>query len=1146
MSYHLKGMTVPPLSSPHHLLDNHYAIIVIGSGYGGAIIASRLSRAGQQICLLEKGREFAVGEYPNNPSEIFSNLQINSFDGFHGSPQGLYHVYLDKEISALVGCGLGGTSLINANVALRADKRVFEDSCWPQALKDDLTGLMEESYQHAQAMLKPQPYPDTFPSLTKMQALQQSAASLGQPFNRPPITVNFEEGMNHVGVIQHPCQLCGDCVSGCNYAAKNTLTMNYLPDAKYHGAMIFSQIDVQYLEKTDEKWAIYYYDQTSAKNNLSKQLRFLTADFVVLAAGTLGSTEILLRSKMRYLELSNQVGQQFSGNGNVLAFAYNNPRSIHGIGFGTQAPEERTPVGPSITGSIDMRNRTRLEDSFTIEEGAIPGGAAAFLPHIFALSAHYTRQNTGPIDFVQENQRMIENTMWGTNSGAMEHTQTFFVTSHDNSNGQLFLANDQLRISWAQAEKQPIFAKIDAALATATHSLGGSFISKPIWTQAAGHTLITMHPLGGCSMSEDARNGVVNHKGQVFCHSTGNSVYENLYICDGSIIPRSLGVHPLLTISALAERCAALIANDKGWTINYEFSSLPQYQEAIQGTSLAFTETMRGRLSTAILDDYEKSYADAKSTPFEFTLTITILSLQKMLTASRHLAEVTGTVSLPAFSKSPLIVTQGLFQLFANDKAQINTHKILYRLILQSVEGDFYELEGFKLIHNNPGSDIWEDSIILYATLYQINQERRLCGKGMLKILLADFIQQLTAVQVLNTIDPVKILTAKAQFGHFFAGILYQIYSGTFTKTAYFNPQTTSRQKRKLRLKTPESHFVRTPDQQELRLTHYHGGKKGPVILSHGLGASSLIFSIDTIDTTLVEYLCEHGYDVWLLDYRGSIALPTTQTFYNADTIALYDYPTAVAEVRKLTKANDVQMIAHCFGAITLCMSMLAGLQGVRSALFSQIAAHMVVDAPEKMKAGLYLPSFLNKLGVTSLTAYANIYPDWEQTLFDLSLTLPNMTSEQLCHLASCRRITFLYGQLYEHAQLNPLTHEYLHEMFGTANIASFEQLALMIKQGHVVSAHNEEIYMLYAKRLALPITFLHGEKNRCFLPASTEKTYQLLREINGPVFYKRHVIPDYGHMDCIFGKNALKDVYPLILQHLEENVRLTNKTIIT
>lgn len=1125
---------MPSLSSPHYDLQSYYPVIVIGSGYGGAIVASRLARAGQHVCLLERGREFQVGEYPNNEFEALNNLQIDGLPGYRGSRTGLYHVYFDKEISAFVGCGLGGTSLVNANVSLRAEKRVFEDSCWPQALQDDFSTLMEGGYRHAEEMLKPTPYPEDFPPLAKMQALQKSAVALGERFYRPPINVNFREGVNHVGVVQHPCKLCGDCVSGCNYAAKNTLIMNYLPDAKNHNAEIFTQIAVHYLEYLGGRWVVYYQDLSATDE--AEPIHFITTDLVVLSAGTFGSTEILLRSKAKGLKLSDQVGKRFSGNGDVLAFGYNNKEPIDGIGFGSHSPEGRTPVGPCITGIIDMRNRSRLEDGFVIEEGSIPGGMATFLPKVFALSAKFVGINTDQENILAQNQLELESVIGGPYYGAANHTQTFLVMSHDDGEGELLLENDQLRISWPNVGDQSGFAKINEALEAATRPLGGTYIPNPIWSSVSEHTLITVHPLGGCVLGIDASKGVVNHKGQVFCDQTGKAIYENLYVCDGSIIPRSLGVNPLLTISALAERCAALIAKDRFWRIDYSLPSIPQNVEQPETVGLMFTETMRGRLSTTVLNDYESAYSDEGSIPFEFTLTIMTPDLQKMLAEPKHSAKIIGEVSIPVFSKKPLVVTQGEFQLFVETSSNVDTRKMIYQLTLNSVEGTSYEFEGYKLIHNDPGIDVWKDTTTLYVTLYDLKNARRLCGKGILKILPADFMHQLTTMRILNTEDPIEKLSAAARFGNFFAGTLYQTYGGIFAKTSLFNPQAAPRQKRVLRVAAPEIYFCTTTDQQHLRLTRYRGGDKGPVILSHGLGVSSLIFSIDTIETNLLEYLFAHGFDVWLLDYRASIDLPAANTSFSGDEIALYDYPAAIAKVLEITGARDVQMVAHCFGATTLCMAMLAGLQGVRSILFSQIAANVVAPEAAKIKAGLFLPSFLEKLGISSLTAYADTNENWQQKLFDTSLKFANLSAEEQCQSAVCRRISFLYGQLYEHSQLNQSTHDNLHEMFGLANIKSFEHLALMVRKGHIVNAEGEESYLSHLDRLALPITFIHGEENHCFLPESTAITYQLLQEKNGASFYERHLIPNYGHIDCIFGKNAVKDVYPYILNHLEAN----------
>jgi cholesterol oxidase len=106
--------------------------------------------------------------------------------------------------------------------------------------------------------------------------------------------------------------------------------------------------------------------------------------------------------------------------------------------------------------------------------------------------------------------------------------------------------------------------------------------------------------------------------------------------------------------------------------------------------------------------------------------------------------------------------------------------------------------------------------------------------------------------------------------------------------------------------------------------------------------------------------------------------------------------------------------------------------------------------------------------------------------------------------------------------------------MFGVANMKAFMHLARLANTGHLVDFDGGNVYMPHLDRLAIPITFIHGEQNECFLPESTELTVKELASANGSNLYNRHVIPGYGHIDCIFGKNAAKDVYPFILEHLE------------
>ena len=280
------------LSSPIENINDHYTVVVVGSGYGGGVAASRLARAGQQVCVLERGNEFQPGEYPDTEMESLAEMQTDLPEGHIGSRTGLYDFRVNDDINVFVGCGLGGTSLVTANVSLPADPRVFEDHRWPQALREHVNTVLADGYQHAEKMLKPTPYPEDFPPLLKLDALEKSAAYMDEPFYRPPINVTFEDGVNQVGVEQHACALCGDCVSGCNYGAKNTILMNYLPDAKNHGAEIYTQVSVQRVELKGNRWLVHYQTLESGREKFNAPTMFVGADIIILAAGTLGTTEI--------------------------------------------------------------------------------------------------------------------------------------------------------------------------------------------------------------------------------------------------------------------------------------------------------------------------------------------------------------------------------------------------------------------------------------------------------------------------------------------------------------------------------------------------------------------------------------------------------------------------------------------------------------------------------------------------------------------------------------------------------------------------------------------------------------------------------------------------------------------------------------
>lgn len=1121
------------LASSWSELEPRYDAVVVGSGYGGAIAASRLARAGQKVCLLERGREFQPGEYPDTLAEGSREVQVDSEMGHVGSRIGLYDLRVNPEMSAFVGCGLGGTSLVNANVALRADPRVLDDARWPRAFRDDWS-LLESGYGLAEAMLRPTPYPPDR-MVGKLAALARSALALGRPFYRPPINVNFAEGINHVGVAQHPCVDCGDCVSGCNYAAKNTVLMNYLPDAANFGAHIFTQVGVRYLERTDSGWNVYYQLLESGREGFaSGALPFVTASIVVLAAGTLGSTEILLRSKARGLPCSDRLGSNFSGNGDVLGFAYNTDGRIDPVGWGQQ---RLAPVGPCITGIIDCRNEGDLQQGFVIEEGSVPSPLAELLPAALLAAAKAVGKDTdqGVADFLAETRRELESLAYGPRRGAIANTQVFLVMAHDEG-GRLTLESDRLRIRWPNVGAQPIFARIAAALERATVPLGGTYVPNPMSASIFGNDLVTVHPLGGCPMGEDASTGVVNHKSQAFSSNAGSACYADLYVCDGAVVPRSLGVNPLLTISALAERTLAMMAHDRGWTLTYQLPSSPTRVRPSARIGIEFTERMQGHLMTAgpsSFGDPARALPGADSM-CEFTLTIISDDLEALLTQSDHRAILLGTVTAPALAPEPL-AARGEFNLFVNDPTHIATRLMRYRMGLTTPDGRTFFFEGTKYVHDDPGPDVWKDTTTLLVTIYQGSDATGpVVARGTLTIALADFAHQLTTLRVTNASSTAARLEATTRFGRYFAGVLYRTYGSLIAGPTFPGIDLAPRKKRPLRVGPPETTFFTANDGVVLRLTRFVGGARGPVVLAHGLGVSSSIFTTDTIDTNLLEYLVAQGFDVWLLDYRASIELPASEGRFSADDVAMKDFPAAIAKVRELSAKDRVHVVAHCFGSTTFLMAMLGGLEHVASAVCSQATLHVVVPPLAHFKSGLHLPTVLEALGLDALSAYARSNAGWLEQLYDRGLGALPMPVGESCESAVCHRISFMYAPLYRHDRLNPATHDALGEMFGIANLDAFDQMARMVQAGRLVDREGRDVYLPEIKRLAIPITFLHGADNACFLPRGSELSFELLRSSNPDVAYARHVIPDYGHIDCIFGKNAAADVYPHVLAHFE------------
>jgi cholesterol oxidase len=382
--------------------------------------------------------------------------------------------------------------------------------------------------------------------MTKYKVLEQAAKPYKYPVVAPRIAVNFDGGINAAGIEQAACTRCGDCCGGCNVGAKNTVALTYLPDAARHGAEIFTEISVQYVYKmASGDWRVH---ATAAGKSF-----VLEAPVVVLAAGTLGSTEIMLRSRDMGLAVSDRVGQRFSANGDIIAFGYGARSTVNAVGVGYPPKIEGMEIGASVSGQIDIQDAETLANELHVQEGALPSAFASVLPVLFLPNGRLLGA--------------LQSLVNGVYKGPFASLQTFFAVSHDSASGRFSLEDDRLTLSWPGAKDEPVYARLDAILERLVRESGGDYVKNPLAGSVMGHQPATAHPLGGCGMGRDRSSGVVDHKCRVFSASAGTSdtaVHEGLYVIDGSVIPRSLGVNPLLTITALSERAMILFAEEHG------------------------------------------------------------------------------------------------------------------------------------------------------------------------------------------------------------------------------------------------------------------------------------------------------------------------------------------------------------------------------------------------------------------------------------------------------------------------------------------------------------------------------------------------------------------------------------------------------
>lgn len=769
-----------PLARPISDLKDSYGVVVVGSGYGGAIVAARLAK-GRSLCILERGREWIPGSFPDEPDEAVRELRSEQ------NPLGLYDYRLYDDVDVFIGCGLGGTSLVNANVVIQPDDDLFDHPRWPEEIRRARdSGALSAYYARVRDMLRVERYPDNQPLLHKIAAHQQASQARGAAFAKLEVAVNFTRyncEPNDAGVFQRLCTLCGDCVTGCNVRAKNTLYMNYLPKAKDSGAEIFTQVEVDYLVKLpDGGYYVHYtYRPGDGRPPSSSVIR---ASAVVLAAGALGSTEILLRSRDYGLALSETLGHYFSGNGDILAMGYNNDQQTDILGFGNfQDDRAVIRVGPTILSVADYRDNRPRAERFILEEGAIPRALVDAARLKIPLVRRLKGQDTDTGDAIQETLRVGRDLLHYDPKGALNHSMVYLGIGHDGADGTLVLdAKGRVQLLWRNAPEHPLVQTISAEIKAHTGALGGTYIYNPRWDRILGRNLVTVHPLGGCSMGMDADSGVVDHRGRVIDPSQGGTaVHQGLFVADGAIIPTAIGVNPLLTISALAERIAELIDHDPQLDLRVKALDRATYVEVRPAVGLEFTEEMKGHVAQGIQGASAEHYREGErrgrdaGETLNVWLWIYVDDLEVFVNDRAHQAAVKGYVDYAPIGGKRTI-ERGFFNLFVADSAAHTKH-MRYSLHCTGSNGQSYLLEGYKEIRDDRGWDTWADNTTLFTTVHQgKTSDDPVFSRGIIHVRLWDFVEQLASFRVHNAPTLTAKKRALTRFGAFFFGELWDTY----------------------------------------------------------------------------------------------------------------------------------------------------------------------------------------------------------------------------------------------------------------------------------------------------------------------------------------------------------------------------------
>lgn len=328
---------------------------------------------------------------------------------------------------------------------------------------------------------------------------------------------------------------------------------------------------------------------------------------------------------------------------------------------------------------------------------------------------------------------------------------------------------------------------------------------------------------------------------------------------------------------------------------------------------------------------------------------------------------------------------------------------------------------------------------------------------------------------------------------------------------------------RKMDFPTLERIDFTAGDGKALLMHHTSGGTRGPIVITPGTAMTALSYCIDTVPQNLIEFLVAKGFDLWLVDWRTSPLLAAHAQPYTLDDVAHYDWPAAIAEVRKRTNAKKVSVLAHCLSSPCFLLSLVRGYMDhdqIASFIASQVALHLhmtpvgALKLETRMEHLLPFREMIHERPADEKVQVADVAVSF------LSHILPKSYS---CDNPVCARHSATFGDLIFHPRVNAATHALMGDLIPECLTAFLQDVATWARKESILTDDDRK----HLDRLQLPINFISGAENRMFVPQSTELTFNLLCEANGKDNYRRTVYKDFGHLDCYIGEGAQTAIWP-------------------